>query len=344
MKAYYALADKTIKALVRRQIKRFERAKQAMMVADFDELTVIKQLNVLYAKLDSDNRQLMAELFGLRYAEALKALGQKKDVDDAIDEMAEMYVARLLTDPNGVTKYTYDAEVYRKRDRAAESVNATAGSAAKQLMLDKALRYWSQMSQQYVDETSDSATVQAYKAAGYKYVVWRTQEDEKVCTDCYPRDGAVYPIDAIPDKPHWRCRCWLEPVNKAVAKSEKDGKINNTKPWTKKLPNLYIGKSLGAKSKNYDIMDLQTGEHFHLVENTSLYDVEVFAGKGVHDPYGEAVKYATKYGGKPEDWQHVKGKGWVDCLDEYRLAELHWSQCEGYGKHEFFVKRWLDEG
>ena len=109
-----------------------------------------------------------------------------------------------------------------------------------------------------------------------------------------------------------------------------------------KLNDIQIGRSVGAKAKNYDIMDLKTGEKFHLVEGTRLQDVEVFAGKGVRTPYRNAWKYANKYGGKEQDWQHVKGKGVVDFHGEARDAELHWSQCSGIGKYEFFIKRWLN--
>lgn len=112
---------------------------------------------------------------------------------------------------------------------------------------------------------------------------------------------------------------------------------------TLKLPDIQIGKSVGAKAKNYEVMDLATGEMFHFVEGTSLKDVEVFAGKGLKKVYENAHKYANKFGGKVEDWQHAKGKGWLDTPDGERFAEVHWSQCDGIGKHDFFVKRWLDE-
>ena len=59
-------------------------------------------------------------------------------------------------------------------------------------------------------------------------------------------------------------------------------------------------------------------------------------------PYRKAYKYAEK-GGKVEDWEHVKGTGWLDTEDGPRKVEVHWSQCPGIGKHDFFIKEWLDE-
>ena len=102
--------------------------------------------------------------------------------------------------------------------------------------------------------------------------------------------------------------------------------------------------SVGAKAKNYDILDFSTGEYYHLVEGTRLQNKEVFAGKGAKTSYRKAYVYAERYGGNIEDWQHVKALGTVSTGDGDRLAEIHWSQCEGIGKIDLFIKRWLDEG
>ena len=107
-------------------------------------------------------------------------------------------------------------------------------------------------------------------------------------------------------------------------------------PATLKLDDIHIHRSVGAKAKNYDIMDLKTGEKFQLAEGTSLQNVEVFAGKGVKTPYRKASVFAAKYGGKESDWQHVKGRGVIDYYGESRKAEIHWSQCAGIGKVDFF--------
>lgn len=122
---------------------------------------------------------------------------------------------------------------------------------------------------------------------------------------------------------------------KAVEKSGNSG--------TMKLPDIQIGRSVGAKAKNYEVMDLSTGEMFRFVEGTRIQNVEVFAGKGSSVVYRNAYKYADRHGGNAEDWQHVKGIGWLDTDDGDRQAEIHWSQCEGFGKHDFFVKKWLGD-
>lgn len=105
---------------------------------------------------------------------------------------------------------------------------------------------------------------------------------------------------------------------------------------------MKIGKSLSAKAKNYNIMDLQTSDTFHFSEGTKIQDVQVLAGKGSKAIFRKADKYAKRYGGKPKDQQHCKGKGVVDYYGEERKAEVHWVQCESVGKHEFFIKEWLE--
>ena len=56
----------------------------------------------------------------------------------------------------------------------------------------------------------------------------------------------------------------------------------------------------------------------------------------------QAAVFAERYGGNPDNWQHTKGIGSVDYYGETRKAELHWPQCEGVGKCEFFIKEWLE--
>lgn len=103
-----------------------------------------------------------------------------------------------------------------------------------------------------------------------------------------------------------------------------------------------------AESKNHDILDPSSGMQYHLVEGSKLQNKEVFCGKGSKKEYRKAYVYANRYGGKvedwQEDWQHVKAFGVVSTDEGNRPAEIRWSQCEGIGKVDLFIKRWLDEG
>ena len=117
---------------------------------------------------------------------------------------------------------------------------------------------------------------------------------------------------------------------------------NSANSSTMNLPDVPIGRRLGAKLRDYEVMELDTGEMFRFVEGSRLQNVKVFAGKGTKVRYNNAWKYAQYYGGNEEDWQHVKGFGLLETWDGDRRAEVHWSQCNGIGLYDFFVKRWLE--
>lgn len=120
------------------------------------------------------------------------------------------------------------------------------------------------------------------------------------------------------------------------------GKLGTSSKLNLILNDIQLPKSVGARWSNYDIMDLDTRDYFKFVEGTKIQNVEVFAGKGVKTPFRDAKKYAKLYGGKPEDWKHVKGIALLDTDDGPMKAEIHWVQCPGIGKFDMFVKEWLE--
>ena len=173
-------------------------------------------MDSMYDGMDTDNRTKFKELWAARYIEMLLYLLAKETLmpsEDTIDEMAEMHITKLLSEPNEVTHYTYDTEVYRKRDRAKEAINSVNGKVLKQIEMDKHLRYWNRQTVWYTDLASDDATVTALKDAGVKHVEWVAQKDEKVCGVCRGRNGEIYPIDKLPVKPHPNCRCYFRRVD-----------------------------------------------------------------------------------------------------------------------------------
>ena len=106
---------------------------------------------------------------------------------------------------------------------------------------------------------------------------------------------------------------------------------------------IIIGRSVGAKGRNYEVLDPATGETYHFVEGRHLQDVEVFAGYGSSTPLhdGVAEGLAQQYGGEAAQWQHVKGFGWLDVDGEEIWAEIHWFQAPGVGKVQFKTKVWF---
>jgi len=110
-----------------------------------------------------------------------------------------------------------------------------------------------------------------------------------------------------------------------------------------RLPDFEIGRSLGAKARNYDIKDV-IGNIYNFAEGTKIQNAEVFAGKGTKFPLHDGVADGlTKlYGGKSENWQHAKGFGVLNDNGEERKAEVHWFQEPTIGKVKFIIKRWLE--
>ena len=207
----YRLADKTLAALNKKIVLRFNRAKRALLHDGFDELTVFRSFEDLYKGLIQDNDDAFRGLCADRYREMYLYLKRSWPDRERLDDLVEMYLANLLTEPNGRTHYAYDSESLRKRDRAVEAINSETQKSKKDLEFEKAMRYWSQQTGFYIDIIADEMAVKAMKDCGVKRVRWRTQTDDKVCNDCHDRDGVVYDIDEVPDK-HLRCRCWLEPI------------------------------------------------------------------------------------------------------------------------------------
>ncbi len=122
-----------------------------------------------------------------------------------------------------------------------------------------------------------------------------------------------------------------------VAKVRNRGKMDDK--------GLFVGRSLGAKGKNYLVFDPVSKRHYPFVEGTRIQNPKVFAGKGGVKPLRPEVVegLCEQIGGKPSEWQHCKGFGILDCDGKDREAEIHWFQESSVGKHRFKVKEWLDE-
>ena len=136
----------------------------------------------------------------------------------------------------------------------------------------------------------------------------------------------------------WRTRSEMEEIRRLEQKYTSQSLLPSTIP----LPDEQLPRSVGAKWINYEVRDLYSGEMYRFVEGSRLQNVEVFCGYGTNHIYRDAYKYAVKVGGLPEEWQHVKAIGILDTPEGYRKAEIHWSQHRIYGRHDMFIKRWID--
>ena len=103
-----------------------------------------------------------------------------------------------------------------------------------------------------------------------------------------------------------------------------------------------IHKSVGAKSRNYDVFNPKTGEVTHLAEGTRITQPKnhIMAGKGRERQIDCIDWLNAKYpGSDPSEWTKEKGFGYI--LDEYgeeHKVELHWYQNPKIGKVEMKLK------
>ena len=183
-----------------RAVKRFEDAKDEAAQRGFDQLNVLEVTRTLYQDLARDNQEVFLELAQERYQEAEPHGEEPPDLT---------WLLALLAAYNAVTKVIYDNDVDRKRQYTAEGINS---STAKATEFRRGLHYWADLTSTYSDIVTDESTLKAYRDAGVKKVRWVTAGDERVCETCRERNGKVYSINAIPPKPHRRCRCVYQPV------------------------------------------------------------------------------------------------------------------------------------
>lgn len=129
-----------------------------------------------------------------------KANSGKSLRDDWIDE--------YLMEYNPVTKYIFKPELERRKGRLLETV---LYSNTRNKDLDESLKSWSKMLKQAAEDITFDVTIQGYKDAGIRKVIWQTEIDGRECSKCRDLDGKVFDIDKVPNKPHINCRCWLKP-------------------------------------------------------------------------------------------------------------------------------------
>lgn len=133
--------------------------------------------------------------------------------------------------------------------------------------------------------------------------------------------------------------------SEAVSANKAYTKAMNTD--TIKIKDTIIHKSAGAKSRNYKVVNKDTGVEYEFAPGTRVQNSEVFAGKGTKHSLHEGVAdgLTQQYGGTPSKWQHAKGYGTIvdpESGEEFR-AEVHWFQEETVGKVKFKIKREVDD-
>lgn len=195
--------------------------------AEFNRLGVMgfDSLNVV------NTRKITKEMFDRLVAENEKVY--RKAADDAYSKAkrkAESAGYAPGENPQGVggdwldtvllgyyliTGYLYEKEVERKRYRLNEQILTAreyGDRDAYRESLRKTASLWWRQTTQYGILVVDKATVRAYQDLGVKNVKWVAELDSRTCSTCRERNGVIYRLTEVPEKTHYNCRCYLEPV------------------------------------------------------------------------------------------------------------------------------------
>lgn len=202
----------------------------------------------------------------------------------------------------------------------------------------------------------EGRTYDAYQATQKQREIERTIRREKRLRDAYKAAGLTEDaqnarirlrrlnekyreFSAAAGLPEQRERTKvLYAAGKSVEKTAKSAiiKKENKEP-------IFIGKSLGAKAKNYEVIDKRTGIIYQFVEGTKIKNPTVFAGYRGIKPLNQDVidGLVREFGGNGNKWQHAKGIAILNVDGEEIKAEVHWFQEETVGKVKFKVKEWI---
>ena len=210
----YETADRLI-ALLDKKLRRYINRLDVTGFSELNALVIQRETTELIKKLLADNKKAFRKIAEDAIAEAAA------DIENLTGEQAkrvkadDKYVDEILNQYNEITGYLYYSEADRKRARLSEALIVAL------MLLDRAKYHdnlrkfanlWHTQTVQYEITITDETRVDIFDRNGIKKVKWNAEHDEKTCKVCRERDGKIYPIDKVPAKPHYNCRCWLTPV------------------------------------------------------------------------------------------------------------------------------------
>lgn len=210
----YETADRLI-ALLDKKLRRYINRLDVTGFSELNALVIQRETTELIKKLLADNKEAFRKIAEDAIAEAAA------DIENLTGEQAkrvkadDKYVDEILNQYNEITGYLYYPEADRKRARLSEALIVALMLLDRSKYHDNLRKFanlWHTQTVQYEITITDETRVDIFDRNGIKKVKWNAEHDEKTCKVCRERDGHIYPIDKVPAKPHYNCRCWLTPV------------------------------------------------------------------------------------------------------------------------------------
>lgn len=185
----------------------------------FDELNVTNTKKVTKAMFDrllSENEKMYQTAADKAYSRAKQtAVDAGYREEEKTDGVGGEWLMAVLLAYNFVTGYVYDREAERKRLRLNEQILTAREYDDRQLYnnsLQRTANLWWTQTSQYGITVVDEATLKGYADMGVKKVRWKSVIDGRECKVCRERNDKIYKISEVPEKAHYNCRCYLEPV------------------------------------------------------------------------------------------------------------------------------------
>ena len=198
----FAIRDKIVRIYLRKILRRFRRLNQSFLA--FDEINGLSAVNACYEEVIAMTVEALKET-------AKKTYKWAHGDDD--DFFVDLWLAGFFDAPDPVTHYKFYEEADRKRARLFEALESVTGKAEYKAQIELAIKQWSKQFEQPADDIVERILIEVYKRNGVKYGVWCTALDARVCGECAPKEGKIYPLDKVRHPPlHYNCRCFLWPV------------------------------------------------------------------------------------------------------------------------------------
>ena len=184
----------------------------------FDELNVTNTKKVtkdMFDRLLSENEKMYQAVADQAYSKAKKAAKDAGYAEEKTTELGGEWLIGVLLAYNLITGYVYDREAERKRLRLNEQILTAREYDDRQLFnsgLQRTANLWWTQTSQYGITVTDRATLRGFTDMGVKKVRWKSVIDGRECKVCRERNNKIYKISEVPEKDHYGCRCYLEPV------------------------------------------------------------------------------------------------------------------------------------
>jgi SPP1 gp7 family putative phage head morphogenesis protein len=209
---------KYLDSLLERVKKRIRTEFNRLGIMGFDDLNVVNTRKVtkeMFDRLLSDNEKTYRKVADDAYKKAKKKASAAGYSEEESEGIGGEWLLGVLLAYNLVTGYLYDRETERKRLRLNEQILTAREYDSREMFNDslrKSANYWWTQTLQYGITVVDEATIQAYADMGVDKVRWVAELDSRTCKVCRERNGKIYELSKVPQKTHYNCRCYLEPV------------------------------------------------------------------------------------------------------------------------------------